>query len=194
RPLSRDAVETALTPPAESAIRVAAERLHQPILQPVSIDLARGLSPEEAAVLAVIVNPELRAERDQRGIAAAQLLQAGLLPNPTLTAGLDFPYDSSPPDNFTAYTIGLEWEITALIARDQKRRAAVEAAAEVDLDVAWKEWQLAQEARSAAYGVMALEAQLAAARAESEELDGHLAAGSRDVDRPEKTRPDHTGP
>ena len=70
----------------------------------------------------------------------------------------------TPLDAATAFNIGLEWEITALITRDQKRRAASAQAASVELDVAWKEWQVAQEARTAAYDVLALQAGLEAAR------------------------------
>src|SRR5439155_21877785 len=97
------------------------------------------------------------------------------------------PDGSSQPDDFTADAMGVEWEITALVVRDQEGGAAVEAAAGVDLDVAWKEWQLAQEGRSAAYGVMALEAQLAAARQADEQLAENLDLVRRAVDRHEKT-------
>src|SRR5207244_2090608 len=150
RPLTADVVEGELATPDEGALRVATAQLRHPMLSPVQIDLARGISPDEAAVIAVIVNPELRAERDARGIAAAQLLTAGLLPNPTLTAGLDFPHDSSPPDNFTAYNVGLDWEVTSLITRDAKRRAASAQAQSVALAGAWKEWPVAKEAGKAA--------------------------------------------
>src|SRR2546423_14494220 len=144
-PLTRDAVEAKLTPDAH-ALTIAAEQLKHPILRPMHLRSGAPLSPDEIAVIAVVANPALRAERDQRGIAAAQLLQAGLLPNPTVTAGLDFPYQASPADNFVAYSVGIEWEVTALIAHDERRRAAAAQAASVDLDLAWKEWQTAQEA------------------------------------------------
>src|SRR5438105_1875344 len=89
KPLNADVVERELTAPGADAIRVAASKLRHPMLEPMPIDLSKGLSPEEAGLVAVIVNPQLRAQRDQRGIAAAQLIQAGLLPNPQLTGGVD---------------------------------------------------------------------------------------------------------
>jgi outer membrane protein TolC len=187
KPLTPAAVEQALSAPDSQALRVEAARLQHPALQSLQINPTRGFTPEEAAVVAVLANPDLRAQRDQRGLAAAQLLRAGLLPNPTLVGGIDLPYASSPPDNHTAYTIGPEWEVTSLITREQKRRAAASSADAVELDVAWHEWQVAQAARTAAYDVLALEAQLAAARQAQRQLDDNLAAVRRAADRHEKT-------
>jgi len=180
-------VRQALATPDAKSLRTAASELKHPILHPVEVDLSRGLSPDEAAVVAVIVNPQLRAERAQRGVAAAQLLQAGLLPNPQLVGGLDFPYDSSPPDDFTQYSIGPEWEITSLITRDAKRRAAAATKQAVEMEIAWKEWQVAQEARAAAYDVLAIDAQLAAAREADRQFAENLQIIRRAVDRHDTT-------
>jgi outer membrane protein TolC len=187
KPLTDEAVHRALATPDTSVLRAAASELHHPILKPVDIDLSRGLSPDEAAVVAVIVNPQLRAERAQRGVAAAQLIQAGLLPNPQLVGALDLPYDSSPPDDFTQYAIGAEWEITSLITRDAKRRAAAATTQAVAMDIAWKEWQVAQEARAAAYDVLAIDAQLAAAREADRQFAENLQVVRRAVDRHDTT-------
>jgi outer membrane protein TolC len=187
KPLDDQAIERELAGPDDNALHVAASELSHPALEPVSLDLARGLTPDEVAVVAVVTHPSLRAERDQRQIAAAQLLQAGLLPNPQLTAGVELPYNADPPDDFTGYNVGLDWEVTSLITRDQKRRAASATVASVALDVAWKEWQVAQEARTAAYGVIALQEQLRATRDADEQLAQNLAVVRRAVDRHELT-------
>ncbi len=72
---------TELPAPTDMArIRMAANRIAHPLLPPIHFDERDGLSPDEAAVLAVLLNPRLRVARDDRRIAAAQLLQAGLLP------------------------------------------------------------------------------------------------------------------
>src|SRR4051794_35819849 len=97
-PLTRERVGKRLAAPDTDTLNVAASDLHHPILKPLALDLERGLSPDDAAVLAVIANPSLRGERDRRNIASAQLVQAGLLPNPQLTAGLDFPRGAAAPD------------------------------------------------------------------------------------------------
>ena len=131
------------------AIRVAAGQIRHPLLPPIKLDPSQPLSPDEAAVLAVLVNPELRAELCWRDVASAQLLQAGLLPNPQLTGGMDFPYERESPDNFNAYNLGLSWDVTALIARDARIRSASADAASIELQIAWKEWEIAQAARTA---------------------------------------------
>ena len=73
------------------AISLQAQNIAHPILKPIHFDAGNGLSPDEAAILAVLVNPSLRSERDRRSVACAQLLQAGLLPNPQFTYAPEFP-------------------------------------------------------------------------------------------------------
>ena len=50
--------------------------------------------------------------------SAAQLLAAGILPNPTLTAGLELPRNNHPADSFTGYNVGLDWEVSSLITHE----------------------------------------------------------------------------
>src|SRR6185437_4361295 len=88
-PLTRPAVEQSLAIPESPGLTARAAELHHPLLRPIAIDLQHGLTPDSAAVLAVIANPALRVMRDQHALACAQLLQAGLLPNPTLDFTLD---------------------------------------------------------------------------------------------------------
>ena len=89
-PLTQETVEQALVPPTGEVLHVQAKSLHHPILPAIDFDERDGLSPEEAAVLAVLANPGLRAIRDQRAIAQGQVLQAGLLPNPRLGYFMSF--------------------------------------------------------------------------------------------------------
>ena len=49
------------------------------------IDIAKPMTVNQAALLAVRNDPDLRAVRARRGVAQAQLLQSGLLPNPQIT-------------------------------------------------------------------------------------------------------------
>ncbi|WP_204314405.1 hypothetical protein, partial [Klebsiella aerogenes] len=44
---------------------------------------ARSLTIGDVAALAVTRNPDLQAARARRGVAEAQLVQAGVLPNPS---------------------------------------------------------------------------------------------------------------
>ncbi len=157
-PLTSEAIDAVLTSPAMEVLRVQARSIRHPLLRPLEIKQDDGVSPDEAAVLAVLANPSLRAVRDARGLVAAQVLQAGLLPNPSLSFGSEFPYVG--PDKIVAYGIGLSWDISSLISRQAKVDAAKAQAASVDLDIAWQEWQVAQTAKSAAWKVLSLQAQL----------------------------------
>jgi len=161
-PLTSEAIDAALTPPAMDVLRAQARSIRHPLLSPLEIKEGGGVSPEEAAVLAVLANPSLRAVRDARGLGAAQVLQAGLLPNPSVSWGQEFPYAG--PDHLVAFGIGWSWDISSLISRAAKVDAARAQAASVDLDIAWQEWQVAQSAKSAAWKVLSLQSQLEIAR------------------------------
>ena len=186
-PLTLQEVDRTLAIPDVSMLSAAAVALRNPLLRPVPIDLQRGLTPDAAAVLAVLVNPSLRAERDRRALASAQLLQAGLLPNPSLDVGVDPVTGGNTVDTVTGYSIGLSWETTALLTRGAKVAAARAASQSVRLDVAWKEWQVAQAAKKAVYDLVALEAQLKEAAAVDQRLADDAALIRRAVAAYQKT-------
>jgi outer membrane protein, heavy metal efflux system len=150
-PIIPETIDARLAPPPFTDIRAQAKTIKHPVLQPVAFDETDGLSTDEAAILAVLVNPSLRAVRDQQGIAEAQLLQAGILPNPQLSYSLDFPSGGSTAGTTSAFGLGLNWNVTALISRSAKIDAAKFKLEGVDLAIAWQEWQIAQTARVAVY-------------------------------------------
>src|SRR5215471_2211022 len=133
-PLDKTAIERRLAPPDIEVIRIQAKELRHPILKPIVFDMSDGISADEAAILAVIANPKLRAVRDQRHLADAQLLQAGILPNPQLAYGLDFPTGGVTQGTVNAFNFSFSWDITSLISRSAKINAAKADAASVDLD------------------------------------------------------------
>jgi cobalt-zinc-cadmium efflux system outer membrane protein len=163
-PLNHSAIEHSLAQPTDHELTVQANQIRNPLLHPVELQPSEGLSPDEAAIMAVVVNPSLRAERDRRNIAQAELLQAGILPNPQLSYNYDWVTGGDTLGTVNAYGLGLNWEITSLITRDPKVKAASAAATAVDLDVAWREWVVAETARMAAYDLYALQSQLAVAQ------------------------------
>ena len=59
-PLTPAAVRSGLAAPAGDQLRVAAGSIRHPLLKPVVIDDRDGLTPDEAAVIAVVANPSLR--------------------------------------------------------------------------------------------------------------------------------------
>ena len=163
-PLTTQAVNESLIPPSDKALHVEAANLSHPILRPLSLDLRKGLTPRSAGVLAVLVNPQLKALRDQRAIAGAQLLQAKLLPNPTFNAGVDVPTDGSIADAVTGSLFGVNWDVRSILDHSAKVAAASKHRQQIDLAVAWREWEVAERAKTAVYRLVAArrEAELAA--------------------------------
>lgn len=175
QPLTAEGVDEALRAPETSALSVRASTLHHPLLPSVTIDMRDGLDPDEAAVVAVLVHPMLRAVRDERGLADAQLLQAGLLPNPQLSATVEPVTGGATAGTFTGYGYGATWDLSALIARRAKVDSARANRSGVELDVAWQEWQVAQAARLAVYSLIGLQEQADLSRQMRDRLADNLA-------------------
>ncbi len=189
-PLDRGAIDRALAPPGADRLKVEAASLCHPIIKPLLIDLKDGLSPDEAAVLAVLANPRLRAVRDEQGIASAQVLQAGILPNPVLSAGFEIPTGGVTSNTFNAYNIQPDWEITALIDRSARMESASAAKRSVDLMVAWKEWQVAEAARLHCIRLMWCKKKVALLKNASVHVRENLARIKMAMDLGEKTAVD----
>jgi outer membrane protein TolC len=87
----------------------------------------------------------------------------------------------------TGWSVGLNWEVTALITHDAKVAAARSGQTAVRLDVAWKEWQAAAAARLAVFDLVALNEQLTQARAVLDRLTENLRVMRQAVDQGQKT-------
>ena len=148
-PITPDVVESALRPPDAQHLTIAAAGLHHPRLMPVRLDPLVPLTPDAAAVIAVLIHPQLRTARSQRGLADAQVIQAGLLPNPQVNGSLDRPITGDVESASTGWQVGLSWEVTSFITRGAKQASADAASHAVDLAIAWQEWQVATAARQA---------------------------------------------
>lgn len=131
-------------------------------------DPSDGLDVTEVATLAVANSPALKVQRDALGIARAQAFAAGLLPDPQLSLGQDFPSPSG-PGLTSAFTLGLSADLTALLTRSSRVAAARGQARQVNLDLLWAEWQTVAQARL-------LFDQVATLRAQSTRLNAELAA------------------
>ncbi len=190
RPLSPAAVERALTPPDLAALKVTAAQFKHPVIAPVTIDGAGGFTPDEIAIMAVIVSPELRALRDQRGVAEAQVVQAGILPNPQLAYGYDRPYGNADPTLVPAKSLGLSWDLSALLTHHALVESARRQAKSVDLSIAWQEWQAAQAARLRAFRLLSLNGRLPLARAVEAGLADTLSRTRQGVAEGLRTLPD----
>jgi outer membrane protein TolC len=190
RPIDHAAVEAALQPPALEVVRIAAERISNPLLRPIAIDGRNGFTPEELAVISVIASPRLRALRDQRGVAQAQVLQAGLLPNPQLGYTFDQQHGNSDPTLVNGRSLGLDWEVTSLLGYRDRVAGAKSTAAALDLDIAWQEWQVAQETRLCAFRILSLEERLKLARDAEREFADALSLARRAFGLGAMTTPD----
>ena len=95
--------------------------------------------------LVLLNNPDLRSARAQHDAAQAQMLQAGLLPNPAINGNIG--YLISGVGDATAWTAGISEDIRALITLSPRRQAAKAAAAQVDASLLWQEWQTVGKAR-----------------------------------------------
>lgn len=100
-----------------------------------------GLDEISVITLAVFDNPDLKAARLQAGVAGAQLLQAGLLPDPVVGAGF------ATSALHYGYNLGLSEDIQALITRGAAKAGAAAHQKQVSLDILWQEWQVAEKAR-----------------------------------------------
>lgn len=160
KPITSEAVRARLQPPDMARVRALARKIKHPILHPVALKPDEGLSPDGAAVMAVLLNPSLRAARDQRALSEAQLLDAGLLPNPELTYSLDVPTGGDTAGRVNAFGLGLDWNVTSLISRASRVQKAKVQEDAVDLDIAWREWQVAQGAKAAVYQLSSLQRQI----------------------------------
>ncbi len=167
-------------------LRVPASRLTNARLESLPFDLRSGIGPDEAALIATYLNPALRSARARRGLAFAQVVQAGVLPNPQVSYSRDF-VTNNVPGTTTAYNFTAGWEVTSLLPLIPKQTAARANLRSVDLDVAWTEWQTAEMARTSVYRVIALREQAASARQASAQLSESANTLKRALETHEKT-------
>lgn len=138
--------------------RTGAEAVYDPdaaVLSEEEIEtiLADGLTVEEAVLLALLNNRRLQAEFMAIGAAKADLVQAGLLSNPTLAFSAQFP-EGGGRSNIQA---SLAQNIADLWQIPKRKRAADAGLEEAILRVAHLGTNLAQETRMDYYRAKAAE-------------------------------------
>ena len=128
------------------ALVASPRALQLPGVRPRNFDPRIGLSATETAQFAVVADPALRALRDRRGLARAQLFAAGLLPDPQLTVSAARVL-SSGPGLYDPRALALTETLGRLITRGDAKAAASAHVRQVNLEVLWQEWQVAARAR-----------------------------------------------
>src|SRR5262245_63715551 len=63
----------------ETRLRVPASRFQNKSREQLSVDLRRGIGPDDAAAIELYSNQALTAIRDRRGLSAEQIIQARIL-------------------------------------------------------------------------------------------------------------------
>lgn len=121
-------------------------------LEHAGVRIDRPLSVYDVAVLAVENNPDLKATRTERGVARAQVLDAGILPNPSISASYLFLL--SGPATVDSFTVGATQDIQKTITMTSRLRSAQAAALQVDASMLWEEWQLIGKARLLVFDII----------------------------------------
>lgn len=104
------------------------------------------LKVEQAVAMALRNNREIRAEVEQIAASRADLVQAGLLPNPVIGLTLRFPFDPVSGGSFIGAQ--LVQSFTALWLRDGKIKAADARLNQTVLDISDKALRLVAEVKS----------------------------------------------
>jgi cobalt-zinc-cadmium efflux system outer membrane protein len=161
KPLDDARLAKALASPNRDQLVRGAAVLGHPRLPPLKLDFSKPLTDRELGVIAVLANPELKALRLREKVAEAQVFEAGLLPDPEITASLDHPVSGA--GAVEGFKAGTDWLVTALITRPADERVARTSARQVHRDVAWQEWLVANQARLLTRRVICLERRWAVA-------------------------------
>ncbi len=161
QPLATD--PSVLAAPVAAALSRDAAAIARPYLAPTTIDLAEPLDGNAIATLAVINNPDLKAQRVRAGINDAQAFAARLLPDPTFSLGASRVLTGPDPFLDLASTLGLD--LATLRSRGVRLAATRATLRQVRLDLAWAEWQTAGQARIQAARIQGLERSLVLATA-----------------------------
>jgi outer membrane protein TolC len=125
-----------------------------------TFDPTDGLTLREAAAFALGANPGLRETRARLGVARAQLVEAGLLPDPTFSwDATDWLVD--PGRDAALGGLGLMWEVPRPGEIPARRARAAAQVAEAHQQVLAAEWRLVREVTDAWLEVLAARERLA---------------------------------
>ena len=137
------------------------------------IDLGKPLSIDDIGMLAVLNDPALRAERGYLGLAQAALLQASLLPNPLASVTFEPLLSNGVSPSWSA---SLTEDVGAILTYHTRVKSARFALGQVNADLLWREWQVAQQARALAVDLYWGGRSIALARRELGLLNGEVRA------------------
>lgn len=111
---------------------------------PRTIATDRPLEIDDVGLLAVLNDPDLRAERGTMDSARAGLLQASLLPNPSANVSYEALLGGV---GTSAWAASLTEDLKAILTYHTRKKAARFQVEQVNADLLWQEWQVAQQGR-----------------------------------------------
>lgn len=170
-----------LAAPDLRLITADAQKIDRPYLNPEPVNLATPLTPNDLAILAVLLNPDLKALRAKSGVTDAQAFAAGLLPDPTFQASFDKLL--SGPDVYNGLAAQIGFDLTQLRTRAVTRASGEASKRQVRLDLAWAEWQAAGQARLLGARVLSLTNQLSIALESARSAEALFEVSSRAAGR-----------
>lgn len=109
------------------------------------IDIEKPLGIDDVGLLAVLNDPDLRAAQGQADLAQANLLQSSLLPNPS--ASVSFAPILGGTDVAPAWTASLSQDVKSILTYHTRKKSARFQAQQVNADLLWQQWEIAQKAR-----------------------------------------------
>ena len=139
---------------------------------PRRIEVEKALDVDDVGLLAVLNDPELRSEQGQADLAQANLLQSSLLPNPS--ASVSFAPIIGGTDVAPAWTAALSQDVKSILTYHTRKKSARFQAQQVNADLLWQEWQIAQKARLLALDLYYGQRSLDLSRRELDLLDGEV--------------------
>ncbi len=110
-----------------------------------TIETDRPLDIDDVGLLAVLNDPDLRAEQGTLDEAQAGLLQSSLLPNPS--GSLSYTPILGGHDIAPAWAASLTEDLKSILTYHTRKKAARFQLEQVNADLLWQEWQVAQQAR-----------------------------------------------
>src|SRR5690348_11325427 len=138
-------------------------QLNLAIPSQAKVDPAKPVTPDQVGLIAVLNDPELASQRAKIESAHADVLDASILPNPSVTLGDAF-LTSAPPAAGAiadALTASISQDIVSIITYGPRVAAAEARFKQVGADAIWDEWQVAQKARMDAIALNAEDHEIA---------------------------------
>jgi outer membrane protein TolC len=125
------------------------------------------LTVDQVVSRALEFSPDVRRAQQEVGVAEAQRYADGLLPDPTLGFSTDHPGAAG---YVPAFMAGLGYEVSALVGRPARKKAADARLRAKHLSVEWTRWQVANEA----YALYVQNVSLARQEDETSRMAAHL--------------------